>query len=314
MLKLRPKPTLHRKGWPRGKHEVTIAAGFACSDGVVVAADAQETIYGCVKYDAEKIRWSSDAGFGVAITGAGDTEIIETIGTKLERALFKRYHPDAAQFSRVFEDVIQEIISDSFEQYVVPYATFPAGDRPSYDLLIAIAIKNRVMNYQTLFKATGTTVREISNEATCVGTGVAHAKGLIQRLYSHFMELDEMILVALYVIYESKKWSDFCGGRTSLIVFSHKHNFFGSIPSGMIVPMEERFEEFGQDLGNLLVALLNPNVSDEEIVTLVDPIRIKRKEVIEELCRSDRRFGAILKTFAPDSARIPIHDLKFFEK
>ncbi|MGH9617217.1 MAG: hypothetical protein ACRD28_10795, partial [Acidobacteriaceae bacterium] len=118
----------------------------------------------------------------------------------------------------------------------------------------------------------------------------------------------------LYVIYESKKWSDFCGGRTALIVLSHKHNFFGSVPYGVISPVEAMFEEFGQDLGNLLVSLLNPNVSDDEILTIVKPIREKRTQMIESLCKNDHRLGGILKKLAPDGARVPIPDLKCFDR
>jgi 20S proteasome alpha/beta subunit len=57
---LKPKP---RRPWRKSK--MTIAAGFVCSDGIVLCADTQETITGYTKNSTEKIRTGCINGYGL---------------------------------------------------------------------------------------------------------------------------------------------------------------------------------------------------------------------------------------------------------
>ena len=167
-LGLLPRP----RRLPKGKR-VTIAAGFVCFDGIVLCADTQETIPGYTKNSTEKIRFWKDGGLGIAITGSGDSELIATAGQLLEQCLTDEYLPSVLWLPENVRTMLQDTWKKFFQDCIVPYAAYPRDDRPSVDLLIGIGIKNERVNWQGLFKASGTTIRQIDEEggADCIGSG-----------------------------------------------------------------------------------------------------------------------------------------------
>jgi 20S proteasome alpha/beta subunit len=242
---LYPAPGLHPKPNPRWhgrKSKMTIAAGFVCLDGIVLCADTQETITGYTKTNTDKIRRMEDHGLCVAITGAGDTELIETVGERIERALFWEYMPTTVRMPDQVRDIIQQEVSASFKRYILPYASFPKDDRPWCDLLIVVTVKNEVNNYECLYRASGTTVREIKFGGDCVGSGLILAKSLMERFCDSFMDLDELVLAIIYVMFQTKKWVDGCGGKTDIVVSSYKRDMFGGFSSNDIEALERQFE------------------------------------------------------------------------
>ena len=57
---------------------MTIAAGFVCSDGVILCADTEETAgVGYVKVPLEKVRTLEDSDCTLAITGTGNSALLE---------------------------------------------------------------------------------------------------------------------------------------------------------------------------------------------------------------------------------------------
>lgn len=176
------KPLSHPKSFycpprprrlPRSR-KVTIAAGFVCQDGIVLCADTQEVIPGFTKNETEKIKVWKDGGFSIAITGSGETEGIEVAAQLIEDALTEEYSKDEPLNCL---GIIQTAVRKFFDTSIRPYASFPRDDRPFVDLLIAVGVSNKATQYESLFKATGVTVREIHPGAECIGTGQMIAKG-----------------------------------------------------------------------------------------------------------------------------------------
>ncbi len=277
---------------------MTIAAGFVCLDGIVLCADTQETITGYTKNSTEKIRQMCDQGLCVAITGAGDAELIETVGERIQRALFWEYSPRDMRMPDEVRDIIQKEISSSFERYIAPYAAFLRDDRPGCDLLIVVTVKNEVNNYECLFKASGTTVRQIEFGGDCVGSGLLLAKSLLERFCNSFMDLDELVLAICYVMYQTKKWVDGCGGNTDLIVSSHKRDLFGGIASPDIESLERQFESCEDTVNLLLTDLVNPNRTDEWIEWRISHAKKGRELAVNALYGEGSRLLATLKRMA----------------
>ena len=278
---------------------MTIAAGFVCTDGIILAADTQETIAGYTKNSTEKIRIWGDQGLGIAITGAGDTDLIETIGPEIERALYGDYSPKEVRFPEDVKEIIQHAMADSFARYIRPYASFPKDDRPWCELLVAVSVKNEVNEYECLFKASGTTAREVTYGAECIGSGLILAKSLIERFYSSFMDMDEAILAVCYVMYQTKKWVDGCGGNTDLLVSSvRKQDLFTTIGSRDIERVEKQFEVCEGPINSLIVGLLNPNRAPQDIDRLTSIATEHSSKALQEIYPSQSRLAAILKLFA----------------
>lgn len=276
---------------------MTIAAGFICMDGIVLCADTQETT-GYTKNNTEKIRQWADDGLCIAIAGAGDTELIETIGERIQHALVWEYSPKTLRMTDKVRDIIQQEMSSSFRRYIAPYAAFPRDDRPACDLLIVVAVKNEVNNYECLFKASGTTVRQIEFGGDCVGSGLILAKSLMERFCNSFMDLDELTLAMCYVMFQTKKWVDGCGGNTDLIVASYQRDLFSGISSRDIELLEKQFELSEETINLLLTDLVNPNKTNEWMEWRISHARKDRERTIKELYGEGSRLLEMLKRMA----------------
>jgi 20S proteasome alpha/beta subunit len=248
---------------PQEENALTIVAGFVCMDGVVLCADSQEVIPDFTKNETEKIRTFKDMGLSIAISGAGHSEIIEAGAQLIEGALVDEYSKDEP-YDRC-QDLIRSAVQRLFEQSIRPYADFPSSERPFADFLIAVGVSNKFHQYDSLIKVSGTTVRTINPGGECIGSGLMIAKGLIERLYSPFMKLDELILIACYILYHTKRWTDGCGGNTDVWVSSAKHNFCGGVlPTQEIRALEDLFESFDERVASLLVKFVDKNTSETE--------------------------------------------------
>jgi 20S proteasome alpha/beta subunit len=237
---------------------MTIAAGFMCLDGVILSADTQETIPGYTKNKTEKIRDYSEGDFCIGITGSSDdSNLLKTIMQLLEDEVMGEW---TARYM-VYADKAKEIMERVFLQFVNTHVLiFPYNERPSLELLIAM----REHHNHYLYKASGTTVREIKADADVVGSGQLLARSFIEKFYSPFMALDDMMIVAAYVMYEAKKYIDGCDGNTDMLVFSDPCKYFRPIPAAAITQLENKFREFDENMtGRLLTTISNPNMGED---------------------------------------------------
>jgi len=246
---------------------VTIAAGFVCADGIIICADTQETISGYTKSSAHKLKVWRDGGLNIVVTGAGDTELIETVSQLLIEALRGDYTEQSCWFPKKLCQIIQDTFLTFFKTSLLPY---PRDERPGVDLLIGVALHNERVAHESLFKASGTTVREIdpgegSLGAECVGMGVILGNSLIERLYSPFLHLDELLIIAAYIIFQAKQWIDGCGGDTDLIILGK--NICRGVSRTDLAQLENYFAEFDKWTHDLVQPFSNVNVSDADFLS-----------------------------------------------
>ena len=147
---------------------MTIAAGFVCMEGIVLGADSEEVIPGYTKNRTEKIKQLGidDPELTIAMTGAGDSELIE----KNYEIIIEAARSVEPQMATVYS-VLQAAQRDFFQTFILPFAAYPDNERPTVDLLIAI----RAGNQQRLFKAYRNTIREVEWNVDCLGMGLIMA-------------------------------------------------------------------------------------------------------------------------------------------
>ena len=191
-----PKP----QRLPRSKR-LTIAAAFPCKDGAVICADTQEIIPGYVKTDTEKMTVIAGTHFNIAFTGAGDSDLIEMTVQEMDIELTKT----KATAEWDIRKAIKSALLDVFNNHILPDPDILPEDRP--ELLIALQYDAGVL----LYKTRGTRFLRLHSPA-CVGRGVVLAKSLSAQLFKKNMPLRLGCIVALYVLNQTKRWVDGCGG------------------------------------------------------------------------------------------------------
>lgn len=257
MLALKPHPAFRPKSKRLPKaFTMTIAAGFPCSDGLVLCADTQETIIGYAKVETQKMTQLRTTVNNFVFTGSGDSGLIEMTIQLMDEALTLK-QPTALLS---VEEVLRESLVETFNQHLAPWSQFAEADRPQFpDLLIGIQQSAATF----LYRANGTTLRRVY-EAQCVGTGIVLAKALMAKFFNYALSITQGWLIALYILYQAKTWVDGCGGNSDILLLSNRDRKITRIPTTEVSEMEEHFAAFDAYLRPVLLTVADRNTSQSD--------------------------------------------------
>jgi 20S proteasome alpha/beta subunit len=203
-----PKPPVFPK--PKRLPErkpVTIAAGFRCSEGIVLCADTEETI-GDIKQWTGKITttWYQGAKYVVCFAGAGFTDYIHTAIEKAREGLGE------CNGLGEIRARLEANLLDFFDKHLSSWAYFAAHERPSAELLIGVATK--AAEYE-LFYYGGTAFYQTSEKT--IGSGVILANNLISEYSLLTYNLEQLCRLGVLVLSKVKRQVVGCGGDTCIV-------------------------------------------------------------------------------------------------
>lgn len=230
---------------------VTIAAGFPCKDGLILCADTQEVIQGYVKTETEKMTVIQGGDWNVAITGAGDGDLIEMAIQELHDVVDRIRPPQTLQGQ------IKDTLLELFRKCIQPYASYPFEDRPVAQLLIGIQSKGAV----NLYKWRGTLFRRFDTPE-CVGAGIALGKSLTAQFFQQQLPLKQAALIAIYILHQAKKWVDGCGGNSDIVLLYEQELKWARVPTSDVESLEKHFESFFDYLRPVLIGAADGSITE----------------------------------------------------
>lgn len=192
---------------------MTIAIGILASDGLVIAADSQETIPGFWKVEQDKIMAAHQvhAGLaqgGIGISGAGLGVYVD----ELSQRWIRTFTDNPLALTVELQALLDNELEDFHERKVVPFSGYPVNERPEIYLLAACARNGWRSPWESSLNVL--TDRTPVGYAA-VGVGAMHARTLLGRFYSRFhFDLARAVLLAAYVLFHVKESVDGCGKRT----------------------------------------------------------------------------------------------------
>ena len=214
---------------------MTIALGIRATDGIVVAADRQETV-GYQKNDAGKITATSrlNPSGTLIVTGAGNGTYLDAIAQQLQ-AWFG--DDKAAKTPTEIGCMINDLNRKFYAETVLPFAAYPDHERPEYSLLIGCDVATGLPMFFTseklAFKSTP--------DYDAVGLGAATAKALLSKFYVR-LPVAMAINLAAFVMYEVKASIEGCGlGTDILYTLGHVMTY---LPDDEVQEMEEAFRDY----------------------------------------------------------------------
>jgi 20S proteasome alpha/beta subunit len=214
---------------------MTIALGVRATNGIVVAADRQETV-GYQKNDAGKITATSrlNPSGTLIVTGAGTGTYLDAIAQRLQ-AWFgdDKVTRTPAEIGEVINDLNRKFYAET----VLPFATYAEQERPDYSLLIGCDVPAGPPVFFTTEKLSlkGTT------DYDAVGVGAATAKALLSKFYVRLPVAMAINLVA-FVMYEVKASIEGCGLGTDILYTSgHVMTY---LPDEEVREMEDAFRDY----------------------------------------------------------------------
>lgn len=193
---------------------MTIALGIIAEDGLVIAADTQETYSGLFKMDQGKIlgTWigptAEPSGF-LSVSGAGTAGHLDAINQQLCNDVGGLEKPSF----QGLEKAIKTTVRDFNIEHIAPFSTWqPEYDRPSCSLVIAAALGKRY----ALWTSDKSTIKQGLYGA--VGIGAPHANLMLGRLWRANLSLDVATRLAAYVMFWVKQNVDGCGKDTQMVL------------------------------------------------------------------------------------------------
>ncbi len=263
-----PKPHKHYplneiKRLSGRRKAVTIVAGFRCAEGVVLCADTQETISNISKRNVPKLRiepsdlelatWSlrSSRDIGVAFCGATDDgafmdEIVDRAWKEVKNA----NSLDEAS------ELINQSLKGSYKEFGEIYQP---GYLPSTELVYGIKMEGK----SRLFYAFGPAVNEKTEYATG-GVGCYMADFLASRMYKTTLNLRQCVILAAYVLFQTKEHVAGCGGDSHIAVLRNTGTS-DRIGWHRVQALTKLLKHADPEIGRILLHYADLRLKDEEI-------------------------------------------------
>lgn len=191
---------------------MTIAAGFTCSDGVVLCADT--LLSANYRQRGPKLwMWNQHAdGLAVGVTGAGNYVLLklarEAIFRRLDSLGGKKVKPGFVK-----HQVIEPVLAKIHEHHVDKATDWDRANGYGLSLLVAVREGSQSVLYETDRRACS----EVSG-FSCVGSGAPVGNYVGSNLFSSALPVDWGLVSAAYLIQQTKAYGEDCGGDTNLVV------------------------------------------------------------------------------------------------
>jgi Proteasome subunit len=249
---IRPVPKPVNKG-----KSMTIAAGFSCSDGIVLCADSQITAQDGTKYTARKIvGYSDDNGIDVLFAFSG----VEVFSKMCIDRLAKRV---LASDHRTVLDVLRDEALLIHQTYAPQATAHPT----EYDLDVLVAVKFRLQDQDVLglFHIEGPAVSPPINGFVCIGIGRTVARQAVGLFYKRDLSVQEASRIAIYALQQTKKNVDACGGPSQVTMLwddtddydEHGPSGAASMEQDTIADVEKGFDTLFESLRPVFLSFNN---------------------------------------------------------
>ncbi|MGO9037099.1 MAG: hypothetical protein ACLQKH_03865 [Steroidobacteraceae bacterium] len=222
---------------------MTMAAGFICADGIVVAADSEYTNPSSGgKWSNLKIFEYKRANYGVVITGAGDATLIRMAADHIDRAL--KEGDDLSDIWLTVEAVTSNIAAKCI---------FPDPTRPDLFLIVATRMND---GRKLLLTSDASKVAKVDN-FVFVGIGETLGRTLASWLHSTDLATDVTSKIALHITYWVKKHVDGCGQETHVISLKESRR------RSLTLYEDSFFWGLNELLQPILIGCLDSKIKDE---------------------------------------------------
>ena len=183
---------------------MTIAAGFLCSDGFVLAADTQHS--GVNKRYAPKIWMARKGDVLIAMAGSG----LSVALSRAEEDIRARLLPTMKM--REVRDMVDGVLYALQHKYQPPY---PGSQNPPP---ITVLVGVRIGGACRLYESDGSAILgPVQKNRSCIGWGSSLGLFFADSLFRKGMTLAWAEIIAAHLISQSKKYADGCGGKTHML-------------------------------------------------------------------------------------------------
>lgn len=214
---------------------MTIALGVIARDGMVIAADRQQT-EGDWKTDQSKIEhvWTLEPqGGSLLATGAGSAAYLDAVS----REILDHFGETGERDDKPLLEQIAAINRKFYTRTVIPFAKYPSYERPDYSLLLGYSFRSRCFLWYSELLAFNR-----ADGYKAVGIGKIAAEAVLKKFYVGRLPLGIAISLAAFAVYQAKQSVEGCGLETD--IFCVRNDIPLRVSPREIRNMEDAFAEF----------------------------------------------------------------------
>ena len=186
---------------------MTIVAGFKGSESIAVAADTQETVGEHLKISVPKLKDHERQKWCVVLGGAGNAKLIDLLFEKIEGIT------GLISSTAGFRERLEEILEAIYKKHIFS-APADLRDYLEFELVIGLWTKNDGL---ALLETSHALTLACTRGYSCIGWGASHAKKLADEWYEASFSRDSLVLLANYILQQTKKYEPHCGGETHVM-------------------------------------------------------------------------------------------------
>jgi 20S proteasome alpha/beta subunit len=284
---------------------MTYVATFRCKEGIVMCADTQVTI-GEYKNYVEKIAIAEDNVYPIAVGGAGAGELIDALSQEIIECTKESKPTTKDDLKRLVKNALREVWRKDVPTLVVP------KQYRSPELLIAARTteEGSCILWTRGRRLLGEQARGI------IGYPSAYNFALLTRLHSESLPMAQAVLLATYLVSQSKMFDEGVGGETQIVVVTDKGAF--QEDRAYVDNAQKRFDAFHEIVDRLILASPDVSTTEAEFLKELEDFRkaaiklraeYKHKmtaELVNEVRTLSFRLGPYFKL--PKEMRIKIND------
>lgn len=181
---------------------MTIAAGFLCRDGLVLAADTRYS--GVNKRDAAKLFWFHQGTNVVAMAGAGDATLIRRVQHEIGRVF------SASMSEHAITRIVEGIVS---AQLVQARKT----DRTA-ECEVLLGIRTQADGLSLWENEGGSVLAPVAGKAQCIGCGQSLGLYFADWLFRPHMPFRYTRVIAAHLLKQTKRYVKYCGGQSHILM------------------------------------------------------------------------------------------------
>jgi len=258
---------------------VTIGAGVIATDGIVLAADSQETLDDYLKlFKPKVIELPLGADLKCVVVGSGDGPFIDMLTERIS-SLLSVIEP----YMENVKDTVHRAILDVCNQIFPLYPT--QESKPQAHLLIGI----RASDGLSLFDA-AVPMLKAAEGYTFIGFGRDLAAYKAKQLMLPQMPLSVAAPLTAHILDVVKKNLQHCGGETKMVVMTADGRVEEKLPS-FLENAETGYERISWFLESILFPLLPESFGEDgrDLLTIIADLgksgKDKRKDIAASLAK-----------------------------
>jgi hypothetical protein len=247
-----------------------------------MCADTQETIDdrssgAHEKQYAEKLHTIEDQSYPLAFAGAGVAEPVEALSQEVRERAAQQKPATIRALSELVKDSIQEVYSRdaAISAWPKQYRTaeYLIAAKPSQDDFVILRVKGR-------------RVFQLQNSGI-IGYATAPNNALLARLHRPDLSMQQTVILALYLVAQSKAINEGVGFDTKVAVVTENGAWLE--PDTDVAEMEERFANISPLVDRLLLTAPDVGITEsafdralKEFQEEVRRLRFDHKELVAE--------------------------------